>query len=212
MDSPLSGDIRIEKTKAIESGEPKASPSPSQSFKELMNTPPGGTTSPAASQASPLDLISQAGTPGSPASLQTILTQVQHAQATMGDINMKLNTPNLKLRQSQRQMLKTKFVSANAQLRSVNNKLGNPPVEETPFPRNTDPLTRFLAYLTDGQQQLETLKSSLHEISRKGDTMNPADILLLQLKLNKAQQELEYSSLLLSKAVDDMKTLFSVQI
>jgi hypothetical protein len=37
-------------------------------------------------------------------------------------------------------------------------------------------------------------------------------MLLIQVKMNKAQQALEYSSVLLGKAVEDIKTLFNVQI
>jgi len=42
--------------------------------------------------------------------------------------------------------------------------------------------------------------------------MNPGDILLIQVKLAKAKQELEYSSVLLSTAVRDIKTLFNIQL
>jgi hypothetical protein len=42
--------------------------------------------------------------------------------------------------------------------------------------------------------------------------MSPGDFLLVQLKLNKAQQLLEFSSVLLSNAVSDIKQFMQIQI
>ncbi len=52
----------------------------------------------------------------------------------------------------------------------------------------------------------------LAQISAKGEQMSPSDMLMVQIKLNKAQQELEYSSLLLGKAIDDLKMMMNIQL
>ncbi len=48
--------------------------------------------------------------------------------------------------------------------------------------------------MQSAQQQLQNLKD-------KGKSINPGDFLLVQVKMNKAQQEIEFTSVLLSNAV-----------
>jgi hypothetical protein len=55
------------------------------------------------------------------------------------------------------------------------------------------------------QQQLTSLKA-------KGENPKPGDFLILQLKLATAQQEIEYSSLMLGKAVQDITTMMNIQL
>ena len=52
----------------------------------------------------------------------------------------------------------------------------------------------------------------IQNMKLKGGSLSPAALLTIQVKLAKAQQELEYSSVLLSKAVDDIKTMFNIQL
>ena len=67
-------------------------------------------------------------------------------------------------------------------------------------------------YLADGQQQLVSAQRQLQSLKAKGDSLAPADFLLIQVKLNKAQQELDFTSVLLSNAVSGFKTLMNVQL
>nr|NGX26748.1 hypothetical protein [Chlamydiota bacterium] len=79
-------------------------------------------------------------------------------------------------------------------------------------PKGSGPLQKFLGLVTDGQNQLEAAKQKLTDLSAKGEDLRPAEMLMIQIKLNKAQQELEYSSLLLGKAVDDLKMMMNIQL
>jgi len=56
--------------------------------------------------------------------IQTIQTQAKTAHALLGDLSNQLNTPNLKLRQSSKYLLKNKLNSANTLMRSASSKLG----------------------------------------------------------------------------------------
>jgi hypothetical protein len=74
------------------------------------------------------------------------------------------------------------------------------------------PLGKFLALLKDGQSQLASAQKQLQDLKDKGTNITPGDFLLIQVKISKATQELEYTSVLLSNAVQDFKTLMQVQL
>lgn len=188
-----------------------------QSYMERANTAqiPGapGSQTPS-SAASPFDLAAGGKPPLSTGpTMQSLLAQTTQAHTALGDISNALSTPNLKLKQSQKYLLKNKLTSANANLRSANAKLGvNPLPEETEAPSDGGPIGKFLSYVTDGQNQLEAAQQQLKSMNKTGENINPAQLLLVQLKLNKAQQEIEYSSIMLSNAVSDIKMLFGIQL
>jgi hypothetical protein len=214
----LPGTDKIEATPPIGQETGKA---PNQTFKSFMEKGsstqiPGapGSKVPAATN-SPFDLAAGAG--GRPLAtgptMQSLLSQAVQAQTTLGDISNSLNTPKLKLKQSQKYLLKNKLTSANAHLRSANAKLGiEPPAAEAEPPSTTNPAHKFLSLVTDGQNQLEAAQAQLKHLSSSGTNVNPAELMLVQLKLNKAQQELEYSSIMLSNVVSDIKMLFGIQL
>ena len=143
---------------------------------------------------------------------QTIQDQTKAANSLLGDINNQLNTPKLKLKQSSKYLLKNKLNSANAHIQSASSKLGAPKAEEEETPAGAGPLQRFLGMVTSGQNQLKLTQQHLADIAASGKEMRPADMLMIQIKLSKAQQELEYSSLLLGKAVDDLKMMMNIQL
>jgi hypothetical protein len=188
----------------------------SESFKSFMQTPGGmpATGTGKTPLVTPFDLAQQSGPKlAAGPTMQTLLTQAAQAQVTLGDISTQLNTPKLSLKQSQKYLLKNKLTSANAHLRSANSKLGIDPLPAEPeTPSDGGPIGKFLGYVTDGQNQLQAAQGQLQELNKNGSNVNPADLLLVQIKLNKAQQELEYSSILLSNAVSDIKMLFGIQL
>ena len=187
-------------------------PPPAGEFKSFMEGTQGTTLGKTTGQQSPFDVMQSQSLAASGADIKTLLAQVNTAQTTLGDLNNELNTPKLKLKQSQRWLLKQKFANSNAHLRSANEKLGTPPTPPFEEPTEGGPIVKFLSYLTDGQNQLSLAHQKLGELNASGKTLNPTDLLLIQIKLAKAQQEMEYSSVVLSKAVDDMKTLMNVQL
>lgn len=188
---------------------------PTQSFSTLMQQP--GATSPMANAGkspmiSPFALMQgQAPAAGAP-NLATLTTQVNNAQSTLGDINNYLNTPNLKLKASTKYLLKGKMSEANDTLRAFNTKIG----AETPPPPDPSmfkgPLGKFLGFVHDGQVQMQAAQTQLQATQEKGMNMSPSDFLQVQLKLNKAQQLLEFSSVLLSNAVSGIKQMMQIQL
>lgn len=162
-------------------------------------------------QVSPFDLA-HGKVPAPGPTLNTIQEQSKMAQTTLGDINNQLQTPKLKLKQSTKYLLKNKLNSAKGHIKSASDKIGAPAVNEEKVSSGGGPLDKFIALVTDGQNQLDATQKHLTDLSKKGDQIKPADMLMIQIKLSKAQQELEYSSLLLGKAVDDLKMMMNIQL
>ncbi len=200
---------RLDPTKRIGEDEQKMG-TPSQPFEQYMQRagekeqvkPPG---------ISPFDL------PQGTSSLATIgpsfdsrLAQVKSAQSLLGDVNNHLNTPNLKLKQSQRYLLRNKLTDANTHLHAANAKLGAEPGAVKPT-AGGGVIGKFLDLVSEGNNNLKAAQEKLLTLKSKGD-LKPADFLVLQLKLAAAQQEIEYSSIMLGKAVEDLKMLFQVQL
>lgn len=203
-------------TGPISEGEPGHAPAEgARSFQSYMQgaptTPPPGISTAQSTQASPFDLAHGQVLAAGP-NLATIQAQAKMAQTALGDVATQLNTPNLKLRRSSNYILKNKLTSANALIRSASAKMGAPVQPQPELPGGAGPIQRFLSMVTDGQNQLQAAQAQVQEISAKGGEMKPADMLLVQIKLNMAQQEIEYSSLLLSKAVDDIKMMMNIQL
>ncbi|MBS0605025.1 MAG: hypothetical protein JSS60_08355 [Verrucomicrobia bacterium] len=218
VDKALPGDVedpgRIFPTKAIEAGEKEGMAVPTQSFSAFMK--PGAATPLAtagkAPMISPFALMQGQAPLATTPSMSTLLAQINTVQSTLGDINNQLNTPNLKLKASTKYLVKSKLADANDNLRTFNAKIGADTPPEPDVSKFSGPLGRFFAYLNDGQAQMESAKQQLQSLKDKGTNISPGDFLLIQVKMNKAQQLLEFTSVLLSNAVSDIKQLMQVQL
>lgn len=184
------------------------------SFSSLMQ-PEQALPSPEQMMVSPLQLAQLAtGGPQNPASL---LAQMQMAQSSMVGLQQQLSDPNLKLNTSQRNQIKTKLLSANANIDGVYLKMGGTLEQQNDDTggrpsKGTGPIAQFLGYLTDGLNKMEDVKHHVNKISKIGANLSPGDFLLVQLKLAKAQQELDFTGVLLSKTIDGFKQIMSVQL
>lgn len=161
---------------------------------------------------SPFDLAHGPTTLPAAPTFDTLLGQVNNAQSTMGDVNSYLSNPNLKLKQSSKYLLKNKLTDANTHMRTAATHLGAQTPEEAEIAPGSGPIARFVSYVTNGQNQLEAAKHRLADLKNSGQDLKPADFLLVQIQLNLAQQSLEYSSVVLSKAMDDIKMLMNIQL
>jgi len=220
----LPGDIdrpdKIEATKHIGDDQKEFS-STGQSFSSFMQKEPSSSSqTPSVKQVatSPFDLAaSSAGLPpGSTPTMDSIHHQIQTMEGSFTSAKEKLSYPDLKLRQSEKQLLKDKLGNVNTSLQSVGAKLGIPPITPTPVSAESlatkGPIAQYIGYLEDGNNQLYSIKNSLAAIQAKGETLNPADFLLVQLKVNRAQQEIDFTSALLGKAIEATKSLMNINL
>ena len=140
-----------------------------------------------------------------------MLAQAKTSHDSLGTVEQQLNTQNLKLRRSQTHLLKNKLTDAQAHIRQAGAKLGidAPPMK---LPPGATAIERFIAYVNDGQDQLVQVQQRLKDMSAKGQQINAADMLSVTVKMNLAQQEIEYSSTLLGKVIDSLKQIMNIQL
>jgi hypothetical protein len=189
-------------------------PNAERSFDTYMNEPSKGVqeTGNQAKGISPFELASQKPMQTQAPTMESIDSQMKSTSGILGDVQSQLNTKNLKLKQSQKYLLRNKLSEANAHIRTAASKVGVDVGEPPSMTTRQNPIKKYLAYVTDGQKQLQDAQNKLKELSTSGHHLSAGQMLLIQVKMNKAQQSLEYSSILLSKAVDDIKMLFNIQI
>lgn len=185
-------------------------------FQEYMNAPvqsgPQAISGQQQPGVSPYDLVKGQPSQMTQPTMDSIQQQMNSSSNTLNQVHSQLNTKNLKLKQSQKYLLRNKLSEASTNIRTAATKAG---VDTGPAPTMTakqNPIRRYLAYVSDSQNQIAQVQSKMKEIAGQGGTLSPGELLLIQVKMNKAQQALEYSSVLLGKAVDDIKMLFNVQI
>lgn len=141
-----------------------------------------------------------------------LVTQAQDVIAQIDTIKDKLNTPNLEIKSSVQTLLRNKLTHIDENIRIALSKAGveYKPPEQTAVSNN--PVERFLGYLSDGQNRLERLSDEVQKIGANRTEFNPATMLSLQIKVGYIQQELEFFTSVLNKALESTKTIMNVQV
>src|SRR5690606_25576753 len=101
--------------------------------------------------------------------------------------------------------------SSATHMRAVNETLGIEPPPAPPM-QTKGPLSKLFGYLSDGENQMNAAQAEIGKLQADGKQLNPADLLRIQMKINQAQQEVDYSSLLVSKAVTALTQLLNTQL
>lgn len=209
--SPDRSPDRITPSKALEADQAIRQPPSGQGFQSYMEK--GSSPTPVGTPASPnpMELSRSMAPPTGTPSVNSLLSQAQTVQDTLGTVQKQLQTPNLQLKRSQAHLLRNKLSDARDYSRSASAKLGveTPPMEA---PKVPGMIARFLGYLSDGQDQFAAVQTKLQEMSASGQQLNTADMMALQAKMALAQQEIEYSSMLLSRVVGAITTIMGIQL
>lgn len=179
-----------------------------KSFQSLMNEKPETTT---VDQPSPMQLASSQPSAVSP-SFDSLLNLTTNTQTQADNIKNQLNTPNLALKNSHQRLLDTKLSEANIHLQKASQLIGAKEITTTEVAETSGPIAKFLGYITDGQNRLIEVKKQIKDISKTTKEINPGEMMLIQINLSQAQQEIEFSSILLSKVTDALKQTFSIQL
>lgn len=180
-----------------------------QSKTSMPGTPgePGGPTTPA----SPMAVSQGPGVAPTGISYDSILAQAKTAQDSLGSVESQLNNQNLKLKRSQSHLVRQKLGDANGYIRAAGSKLGAA-IPEQKLPSGLTGVTRFLAMVNAGQDQLVAVQKQLQALSAKGLQINPGEMMAVQVKMNLAQQEIEYTSTLLGKVIQSITQIINTQL
>lgn len=133
------------------------------------------------------------------------------------------NNPNSALSPSATKQLEMKMDTINRQFGRLNQSLNLPgqPNAQSPFVESlgitteelSKPLKTFFNFIARGERQLYGLQTDIDGIYAKGDqTINPAVLLKLQLKMTHVSQQLELFTSMLNKSLESSKTVFNTQI
>ncbi len=209
--SPDKSPDRITPAKPLETdvtSHPHAEGQPFSSYME--KNAPSSSSAAGAKAPTPLELSRPMGG-SNPPTYHTLLTQAKTSRDTLGVVETHLQSPNLRLKRSQAHLLKSKLSDAHQHGKEAAAALG---LELPPEGASDQPgtLGRFLAYVNGGQDQFAAIQKKLKDLSASGEQINPADMMLLQVKLGMAQQEIEYSATLLSKIVSSITQLMNIQL
>jgi len=181
-----------------------------QSEMEKPSTSPGTPQAPEG--VSPMDLPRDLHIQTTGPSIESLLAQANSADGDLSDIRKKLDTPNLKFKRQHQYLLRNKLLEANNHLRAAGNRMGANMPDPAAIPHDANPIEKFIGYVTDGQHQMMAAKAKLQEIGADNKKLNPSELLLVQIKMSQAQQNLEYSSILLSKVIDIFKQTLNIQL
>jgi hypothetical protein len=175
---------------------------------EVQNQP----TQSSSNAPSPMSIANQNTIAQKPPSIAEVQNQMQSVSSSLGDIKNQLHTKGLKLKQSDKYLIRSKLGNMNQSLRSVSQNLGLNPGPSPDLSSKSSPIAKFLELVSDGQKQLGSAAQDINNASKQPGGVNPAKLILVQVKLQKAQQELDFTSAILGKSTDMIKTLFNVQI
>lgn len=141
-----------------------------------------------------------------------IVAQAEEVTTRMSEIKDQLALPDQSLKPAYRNVLQNKLTHINENLKIALSATG---IENTPVPSpvsSHNPIDRFLGFLTDGQAQLQMLAKEVQTMQDNKNNINPAAILAVQIKVGFVQQELEFFSSVLNKALESTKTIMNVQV
>lgn len=203
----VKGPSEIQPTKPIQGNEGLQKPV-SQPFSSYMQG--SNAAAPGTSQVSPFDLLQQGKPKAGEVSMNSVANQMSATSKALGKMQDQLQTQNLQLKPSENYLLRNKLTDANEQIRSAARKAGVPDGSEVPKKRN--PIERFLALISDGQDRLTQAQNNLSQLGKDGKELSFPELMRIQIELSRAQREVEFASIMLSKFLSNIQMLFNVQI
>ncbi len=143
---------------------------------------------------------------------EAIRLQAEEVIKKIEDLKIQLQTPDLKIKGSVQRLLNNKLSHIDDNLKIALNKAGVEYTPPTETPAGLNPVQRFIGGLTWSQYQLQNIGNSIEQMQLTGKEFTPANMLSLQIKVAYVQQELEFFTSLLNKALESTKTLMNVQV
>jgi hypothetical protein len=183
---------------------------PSMPFSLKGAQGPTGTAQ--AEQISPMDLASSSTASGTQRGIPTpdeLITQAQQINDRLGGFKQQLAMPGLKFKPSTSEVLSGHLNNITDNLSIISSRLSTPAAPRANPADATSAIEYFLNYLTGSQQQLNKISQMISHPPT--GTLQPGDLLAIQVKMTGVQQQMEFFSVLLGKAIDNIKTVMSIQ-
>jgi len=123
------------------------------------------------------------------------------------------NQAHAEIKPSYQKLLKNHLQHIDDNIRIASSKVGieNPAGSAVTDAKAANPVERFINMLTSSQAKMKNLQKSVDVMAASG-TMNPGQMLALQIKSNLISQEMELFSSLLGKALEGIKTIMNIQV
>lgn len=212
---------RIFPDKPVESIAKPATPQTPSTFDSYMQgtagartplgTPPGTPGAPGSASPTPMEIARGSAISPHEIDYNSLMAQAKGAQDSLGNVDKQLKDQNLKLKRSQSHLVRQKLDDANGYIRAAGSKLGAPMTEQK-LPPGVSGIGRFIAMVNDGQDQLYQVQKQLSDLAGKGQSLNPGEMMAVQVKMGLAQQEIEYTSTLLSKVIQSVTQVINTQL
>lgn len=202
---------------AIESTPPTVGQPQAGAFEAKMQGQPNnspftqGTTQ--VNGPTPMDLAKVDANQNRTPTIQSLLNQTTSIRGNLDQANSQLNYPNLQsgLHRPQTQLLKRHLQDVNEHINNTANALGVQPGILPPGSGSAT-IAHFLTWIGQGQDTMAAVQDQLQQMSKNPDSVNPADMMLAQQKMNQASNEIQYSTTLLGKVIDAIKNLMQTQL
>lgn len=158
------------------------------------------------------------------ATFESLLKQTKEALVKIDEIKKTLETPDISIKSSVRNLLQNKLSHIDDGLKIALTKVNSEynagkdittteaTATEQPGPVRVNPIERFLGFVADGQYQLAHLGEQLEVMGATGKELSPTNMLAVQVKMGWIQQELELFSNLLNKSLESIKTIMNIQV
>lgn len=155
---------------------------------------------------------SSSASPLEKSNVESIRTQAKETIGQIDQVKTQL-TKAPEIKPSYQTLLQHRLAHIDDHLKIALSKVGVeqqslPPVEKT---EGKGPLNRFLDMLTSSQDQLDRFQTALGQIDPK-QSLSPAELITIQMKMNYVQQQVELFTNLLNKALESTKTIMNVQV
>lgn len=147
---------------------------------------------------------------------EKLAEQAKDLIVQIDDLKNKLESSHIDPKQikgSVQRILRNKLDHIDESLKIAMDKAGleYKPLDKIDLSIST-PIERFLGMLTNGQEQLKTLGTEVQMYHLNGKELSPATMLTVQIKVGQIQQEIEFFSNLLNKALESTKTIMNIQV
>jgi hypothetical protein len=184
-------------------------PEAGSSFAQMVQAPAGqgvgGAKAPSQAE------LMQQKMPGEAPTAASLNQQMSATNDRMGNLSNMIQTPNLKVSKADQKLIMKKLPRANESIRSAAKQVGVDVGPKLVAPKDMNLMQKALLYVSDSQAKLNAASQQVSRLNSTG-MLNPGDMLSLQVKINAADQDVQFCTATVGKMVDAVKTLMNIQV